>query len=322
MKRRIWLLAVLVALPLALFFPARLLADQRPVLLGQMKDARNIRIQFAPRGSRFVVWNWQNWAIGDLNERQLHVQGAIPLEDPVDDGGVFSSDGREFGWVQTLVMEDYWDTEGNNFPHPRPNLWKMTVFDVATGRTKGTVNFDAILSFKTGRHTWSNQMMGLSWNASAHEVRAWDALGHIQVFDDLLGKRTATLPCTVFPFSPSSQGHEAGVVIAPDGQTAVRFDPKHTVFVDATTGRVLWSWPSASPVQFSPDGLLALASTKGFLLARDARSGGELWRCPMPPVRNWTLAPNKNSLVEVRSDGSIWSWPLPRPKPRAVNISR
>lgn len=42
----------LAALPLALFFPARKLAHQRPVLLGQMKDARHIF--FAPCGSRFV----------------------------------------------------------------------------------------------------------------------------------------------------------------------------------------------------------------------------------------------------------------------------
>ena len=82
-------------------------------------------------------------------------------------------------------------------------------------------------------------------------------------------------------------------------------------FFDLQTKKLLWQLPLNADWKFaiSSDGHLVVTPERGFVVARDLRTGQEKWRFRGPRSQVLTVTPDQSAIYEARESGELWKWP-------------
>lgn len=352
MKFPRWLLgAILVALPVALFWASRRAAAARPVKLGAPWNYP--LIYFSP-DSRYLVAHKDRipgeiYLVFDVAQRRLvdRCRDTYATVPPL-----FSPDGKRIALVEDYTPHTPPHSSAYNFGYPVFHIGEVGApkTDFVEPDDSSADNEGDITPHQSAVWTGQNVLVV----AGRRQVRRFDAATGEQLsratFRGLPRFKKGQHPVIY------TQGFDT-VRIAQDGMTMVDWEPPQalvvrdtqlarakrrivlpyrdeyppsfgisargsvvwivqhgaTYFYDAKTGRALWNWKGlSSGYDLSADEKLVVACNGQHCIARDLKTGVQKWKVQKPNSSIFALSPDGKTFAERRPDGQIWLWPMPQ----------
>ena len=291
-----WLLAAL-PMVVSLFF-AESFVGKRPHIVahlttsvpegGGTKRIYATDLVMSPDGKKLFV-RYNNARMGQIIA--LDTGSVTPLPDSNGNYSVFfSTDSRNL-----YQMEDY-----SSAPSVKETFGRevFSLRDARTGALKSRfIDFKSIDLILTGE--------GMIYGSALHQNRVVLGLGERTVFLDPNSMQVLGTSRNKGVFKNDGWLCAGGEIFySPSATQAVDF-------FDLKTKKLLWQLPLNTDWKFaiSSDGRLVVTPERGFVVARDLRTGQEQWRFRGPRSQVLTVAPDQSVIYEARENGELWKWP-------------